>query len=143
MNGFYESFNNELNPDWNIHLMIAEPGFVKTDYLTRSVVMTERHPAYLDAKCATNQVLSMLEQARKGVESAGTPGKLAEIITGVVENGTKEVGIPLRLPLGLDSLHLIGNSLQKQLLEMDTIRPFAERFVGTQGMGAEVFEKLV
>lgn len=142
MNGFYEGFTKELNPDWNIHLMIAEPGFVRTDYLTRSTIVTERHPAYLDAKCATNQVLGMLDQARNGLDLAGTPEKLVEIVVDVVESGTEEVGIPLRLPLGLDSLSLIDSSLKKQLKENELIKPFAGRFFGSQGSAFEGFDDM-
>jgi hypothetical protein len=145
MNGFYESFTKELNPDWNIHFMITEPAFVQTDYLTQSIVVTERHPAYVnDAKCGTNQVLTMLEQAKQGAALAGTPALLAEIVVEVVERGASEgVEIPLRLPLGPESAGLIDASLKKQLTENEAVTPFAERFVGAQGKGFEGFEDMV
>jgi len=142
MNGFYESYTKEMNPDWNIHLMTAEPGFVKTEYLTKSVVVTQRHPAYLDPKCATNQVLRLMEQAKDGLELAGTPETLAGIVVDVVEKGEGNVGIPLRLPLGPDSMGLINSSLKKQLEENELVKPFSNRFVGSQGSAFEGFEDM-
>jgi hypothetical protein len=143
MNGFYESFAKELNLDWNIHFITGEPGFVRTDYLTKSVVVTERHPAYTDAKCATNHVLAALDQARGGLEMAGEPEKLAEVVVEVIENGAKGIGIPLRLPLGPDSLTLIESSLNKQLEDTMAVRHLAERFVGSQGSAFENFNDMV
>lgn len=85
MNGFYESVTKELDPDWNIHLMVAEPVFVKTDYLTNSILITDRHPAYVGPKCGTNQVLKMLDLARSGLDRAGSPEVLAEVVVDLIE----------------------------------------------------------
>jgi hypothetical protein len=143
MNGFHESLTKELDPDWNIHLMIAEPVFVKTEYLTNSIVITDRHPAYLGPKCGTNYVLNMLDQARSGLNMAGTPEVLAEVVVDVIENGAGDVGIPMRLPLGPEALGLIETGLKKQLEEIKLVTPFANRFVGKNGSAMEGFNDLV
>jgi short-subunit dehydrogenase len=143
MNGFYESFSKELNPDWNIHLMIAEPALVKTDFLDRNVTAIDRHPAYLDPKCATNQLLDMFKQSVKAQEVAGTPEDLVQVVLTVITDKGKEGAIPLRLPLGADAFQLIDASLRKQLKDNQAIKSYAESFVGLQGRAMEAFDDLV
>jgi hypothetical protein len=143
MNGFYDSLTKELDPDWNIHLMIAEPGFVKTEYLTNSIVITDRHPAYLGPKCGTNYVLNMVDQARSSLDMAGTPELLAEVVVDLIENGAGDVGIPMRLPLGPESLGLIEAGLKKQSEENKLVAPFTNRFVGKKSSAMEGLTDMV
>ncbi|CAK4024901.1 uncharacterized oxidoreductase -like [Lecanosticta acicola] len=44
--GFTESVRNEILDEWNIHFTLIEPGSFQTDWLGRSIVMADEHPAY-------------------------------------------------------------------------------------------------
>ena len=126
MEGFVESFSKEFHPDWNIHLTIAQPGGVKTDYMQKSVIFTERHPAYADPACGTNQMYALV-QNKDILSSFAGPEKLVEVVVDVIRNGIEGVGIPLRLPLGADGWGLIQSGLEKALKDHAAVQATASK----------------
>jgi len=125
MEGFMESFQNEVNPAWNIHFMTAEPGGVKTDYLQKSVVVTDRHPAYAKEPAgATNHMLGMMANKEMINKFAG-PEKLVQVVVDTVRDGIEGLGIPLRLPLGADSWTILQGSLGKAVTDHEALKATA------------------
>lgn len=128
-----ESFQAEVSPAWNIHFMTAEPGGVKTDYLQKSVVLTERHPAYADDPAgATNHLLGMLKN-KAMIDTFPEPEKLVKVIVDTVKNGIDGLGIPLRLPLGADSWSMINGSLAKSVKDHEALKTTAFRTTSDPG----------
>lgn len=142
MEGFMESFQNELSPGWNIHFMTAEPGGVKTDYLQKSVIVTERHPAYAnDPAGATNRMLGMLQNKEITEKFAG-PEKLVQVVVDTVRDGIEGLGIPLRLPLGADSWTILEGSLGKAVKEHEALKATAFK-TSIEGQSFAGLEKLL
>ncbi|KAJ3567498.1 hypothetical protein NPX13_g6744 [Xylaria arbuscula] len=127
MDGFYESFSNELLPEWNIHFSVAQPGLVNTNYFQQNVILTERHPAYVDPRAATNKIVAVVKGEESSDYFAAEPEKLVEVIIDMVTNGVGDLGIPLRLPLGEDSWAAIEHSLKTSLEEHNALKAVALR----------------
>ncbi|KAI0413135.1 hypothetical protein F5X98DRAFT_366835 [Xylaria grammica] len=127
MDGFYESFSNEVLPEWNIHFSVAQPGLVNTNYFQQNVVLTERHPAYVDPRVATNQIVAIVKGEESVNYSGAEPESLVDIIVDTVTNGVGGLGIPLRLPLGEDSWVAIERSLKTSLEEHEMLKGVALR----------------
>lgn len=137
-----ESFQAEVSPAWNIHFTSAQPGGVKTDYLQKSVVVTERHPAYSnDPAGATNAMLGML-QNKEILEKFAGPEKLVEVVVDTVKNGIEGLGIPLRLPLGADSWTIINGSLGKSVRDHEALKTTAFK-TSVEGQSLGGLEKLL
>lgn len=100
-----------------------EPGGVKTEYAGSSMVHVERHPAYTDPSCPTN-VLRAYMADPKATENWGDAGKVAEVIYEVVASGK---GIPLRLPLGMDSWGFMKSEAERIGKELDELKSISER----------------
>ncbi|KAI3319658.1 hypothetical protein HD806DRAFT_508673 [Xylariaceae sp. AK1471] len=124
MDGFYESFSKELLPEWNIHLSVAQPGLVKTNYFQQSAFFTERHPAYMDPRCATNTMLALVKN-EEAVKASADPEKLVEVIVDTVTKGVEGLGIPLRLPLGADVWTTVQSFLKTSIEEHGMLKKTA------------------
>lgn len=142
MAGFMESFQAEVSPAWNIHFITAEPGGVKTDYMQKSVVLAERHPAYADDPAgATNHLLGMMKN-KAMIDNFPEPERLVEVIVDAVKNGIDGLGIPLRLPLGADSWSLINGSLAKSVKDHGALKTTAFRTLSDAGALGELAKAL-
>jgi NAD(P)-dependent dehydrogenase (short-subunit alcohol dehydrogenase family) len=97
--GFTESVAKEVRPEWNIHFCLIEPGGVKTDYATRSMVTVEPHPAYAAADSPTRVIERYMEDPEASKNWADV-GNVTKAMYGIVASGKE---IPLRLPLGPDA----------------------------------------
>lgn len=127
MDGFYESFSNEFLPEWNIHLSVVQPGLVNTKYFQQNVILTERHPAYVDPRVATNKILAIVKGEETVDYSPTEPERLVEVIVDTVTNSVEGLGIPLRLPLGEDAWTAIEHSLKAALEEHEKLKGIAFR----------------
>jgi hypothetical protein len=127
MDGFIESFSKELLPEWNIHLCVAQPGLVKTNYFQQNVVLTERHPAYVDPRSPTHTVLAIVKGEVAVDYSGADPDTLVEVIVDTVTNGVEGLGVPLRLPLGADSWTTIQGALSTAIEKHEMLKKTALR----------------
>lgn len=93
--------------------MTVHPQAVQTDYLKKSITLVDRHPAYEGFSQGTESWLGALTQ-HLDLTSFGTPEQLVGTISKVIEKGVPGQGIPLQLPAGGDSWHLIEKSLEKE-----------------------------
>ncbi|KAK5953740.1 hypothetical protein OHC33_005009 [Knufia fluminis] len=135
MDGFLSSFSQELDPAWNIHLTSALPGGVKTDYFQKSVIFTDRHPAYSDPNLPTSQMQAMF--TTPGIaDMFPEPEKLVEVIVGMVKDGIGELGIPLRLPLAADAWGMVKGAEERVLKELEAVKEVSMRVKPDErGMG--------
>ncbi|KAI0556052.1 retinol dehydrogenase 8 [Xylaria curta] len=132
MEGFAESVVKELDPAWNIHFSILEPGGTTTEYLGRSFkYMATRHPAYAAPHMPTNSMLGLLgnEELLKNFSSAD------DIARGMWELLTRGQSIPIRVPLGEDAFDYVVAETENVKKELDSLREFSRSFGG--GMRSE------
>jgi len=106
MEGFTESVSKQMFPEWNIRFLILEPGAVKTGYAA-GIKVSERHPAYVDPKGPTSQLLAYLQ----------TPGLQdtwgdAEVLVKALVKVVASEDIPFRLPMGSDVWGLMKAEIQ-------------------------------
>ncbi|KAI1147606.1 retinol dehydrogenase 8 [Nemania diffusa] len=130
MEGFAESVAKELDPRWNIHLSILEPGGTTTEYLGRSFkTMASRHPAYDRPGMPTSSMLGLLGNAEllKSFSSAD------DIARGMWELLTRGEKIPIRVPLGKDAVDVVILEAESVRKEMVELREFSSSFGGAMG----------
>ncbi|KAF4457850.1 integral membrane PTH11 [Fusarium albosuccineum] len=135
--GFVESLSKELPPEWNIHLTTVEPAAVKTDYLKKSVVYPERHPAYENSNSGTNNWLATLGKYINLAEFS-PPEPLVEVVYEIIKGGVAGHGIPRCLPAGPDSWTLIEKSLEKQMKVHQDVKSAAFRMLPDNSLGLEL-----
>ena len=99
-----------MHPDWNIKFLILEPGGVKTEFAGKNLVLSDRHPAYLDPKCPYNEIIKLLSSSELKSKAWAEAQDTAKIIFNVVINRDIRPW-PLRLPLGADAAELIQKDI--------------------------------
>ncbi|KAF2101826.1 NAD(P)-binding protein [Rhizodiscina lignyota] len=100
--GFTEALQQELKPEWNIHLTCIEPGGFRTDWAGRSMDFAEnKNPAYdhIDARAA---------MGKRHMQQAGDPPKAAEAFYKLATMKDP----PIRCILGSDAYSKINQKLQ-------------------------------
>ncbi|KAI0097818.1 retinol dehydrogenase 8 [Nemania sp. FL0031] len=130
MEGFAESVSKELNPGWNIHFSILEPGGTTTEYLGRSFkTMARRHPAYVASDMPTSSMVGLLgnQELRKSFSSAD------DIARGMWELLTRGEKIPIRVPLGKDACEVVIWEAESVKKELEGLRAFSSSFGGAMG----------
>ncbi|KAJ5760408.1 hypothetical protein N7520_007564 [Penicillium odoratum] len=124
LGAFTQSFSKELEPSWNIKLMVAAPGGVRTNFLTNAHVAA-RHPAYAGSNGPFSQMLGLM--TRPDVqENFSAPDDLARVLFDVVV-GQDERSLPARFLMGAETRTFIESECKKDADEMeawkvDTIR---------------------
>jgi len=135
MEGFTESVAKEMFPQWNIKFLILEPGGVRTKYST-SMKVAKRHPAYLDPKGPTNQLLAYIQTP--GIEDTwGDPDLVVKAVVDVVASDD----IPLRLPMGSDAWGLMRAEVEGMSKELDKWKAVSESSSGGEQMESVEFLK--
>ncbi|KAN0110158.1 NAD(P)-binding protein [Hyaloscypha variabilis] len=133
MEGFTESVSKEMFPEWNIRFLILEPGGVKTGYAS-GIRYSERHPAYLDPKGPTNQLIAYIQTP--GVQDAwGDAGLVVKALVKVVASDD----IPFRLPMGSDAWGLMKAEIQGIDKELDKWKSVSESSSGREQMESVKF----
>jgi len=99
--GFTEAVQQELKPEWNIHLTCIEPGGFRTDWAGRSMDFAENKSKAYDHIDAKKQM-----ESRNGTQ-AGDPAKAAKV--------WYELAVmkdpPLRCVVGTDAYARLGKKL--------------------------------
>lgn len=116
MEGFTKSVNRELNPKWNIKLMILSPGGVKTRFAS-SVKILPRHPAYDNDEAPLTSLTKLMKDPSTAADWADAD-KCAAVLFDVVL-GQKDKPLPTRLNLGADALPLMRYEVGEYLKEME------------------------
>ncbi|KAI3323755.1 retinol dehydrogenase 8 [Xylariaceae sp. AK1471] len=134
MEGFAECVAKELDPRWNIHVSILEPGGTTTEYLGKSFkTMENRHPAYAAPDMPTNVMFGLLGnmELRKGFSSAD------DIARGMWELLTRGKKIPIRVPLGKDAWGAVVGETENVKKELEELKDFSQAFGGDMGGGVK------
>ncbi|TGO37109.1 hypothetical protein BHYA_0106g00070 [Botrytis hyacinthi] len=120
LEGFTESLYHEIPKSWNIRFLIIEPGGVKTNYGTSSLVKIPAHPAYTDPSFGTRQLEAFLDNPTFG-DYMADPDKVAQILLEATELERKgEMG--LRLPVGPDSWSFIKGKYEGELGGLEKVK---------------------
>jgi NAD(P)-dependent dehydrogenase (short-subunit alcohol dehydrogenase family) len=113
LEGFTKSVAKEVDPAWNIKLLILSPGGVKTNFV-ESLKYLPRHPAYADNPESTvNQLIKYISNP-ESLESWAKPEACAAVLFEAVV-GQEDRPLPKRLNLGSETLPL----MRADLKEMD------------------------
>ncbi|KAL2133302.1 hypothetical protein VTI74DRAFT_2568 [Chaetomium olivicolor] len=126
--GFTESVSREVRPEWNTHFCLIEPGGVKTDFVDRSMVKIEPHPAYA-APDTPARLLEKYIQDPEASKSWADVGSVTKAMYTIVASGNE---IPLRVPLGPDAWGLLKLENEKNAKLLDEWREFSVG-VGKEG----------
>ncbi|KAI6254209.1 hypothetical protein MCOR19_009259 [Pyricularia oryzae] len=110
LEGFTETFAKEVHPDWNIHFCLAEPGGVATAFADNRKFGVP-HPAYQAPGTPTREFEAWAQNlSDMGFSTAeGTAKAIIEAVHGAKEGARGR--IPLRLPTGSDSFHMIKSEV--------------------------------
>ena len=119
--GFTESVSKEVRPEWNTHFCLIEPGGVKTDYATRSMVTVEPHPAYAAPDTPTRLIEKYMEDPQ-ATKNWADVGSVAKAIYAIAAGGK---AIPLRVPLGPDAWGMLKMENDKAGQMLDEWREFS------------------
>ncbi|KAH7397777.1 short-chain dehydrogenase/reductase-like protein SDR [Cadophora sp. MPI-SDFR-AT-0126] len=121
--GFIEALSKELHPKWNIRILIAEPGAIKSTAFNANILaQREIHPAYSDPDCPTNKTRQWL--AKPNLEEDFTP--VDEMARTLFEAVAKK-GLSFRVPLGQDSWEAIYADVSEGLETLKGCRTLSER----------------
>ncbi|TVY13585.1 putative oxidoreductase [Lachnellula arida] len=116
LEGLTKSVNRELNPKWNIKLMILSPGGVKTKFAS-NMRFLPRHPAYNNDEAPLTG-LSKYIKIPSSADTWADADKCAAVLFDVVL-GQKDKPLPTRLNLGADALPLMRHEVGEYLKEME------------------------
>ena len=142
LEGFTEAISREMHPDWNIDFCIVEPGGVKSEFAGSSLVLSERHPAYVDPGCPYNTIANLLGNTKLKETAWGESKHCARVLFEVVASKNKRP-LPLRLPLGKDAVDLILQDLEAFQNDVNGWREVAERTSTTDQVESEEYRDWV
>ncbi|KAF5858956.1 hypothetical protein ETB97_003559 [Aspergillus alliaceus] len=115
--GFAESFSQEMNPDWNIHLMVVAPGDIKTNFAFNVQIPT-RHPAYDTPTAPLSQLLVYITNLDIQ-DTFPIPVSCARLIFDAVAPQPRRP-LPRRLLMGVETFPLVEADIKRTTKEMET-----------------------
>ncbi|EDN93507.1 hypothetical protein SS1G_09374 [Sclerotinia sclerotiorum 1980 UF-70] len=120
LEGFTESLSHEVPPSWNIRFLIIQPGGVRTNYGTSSLVKIPAHPAYSDTSFGTRKLEAFFDNPAFGDYMADVNVVAGIIVEAVMGERRGEVG--LRVPVGPDSWSFIKGKYEEELVGLEEVR---------------------
>ncbi|KAN0091564.1 NAD(P)-binding protein [Tylopilus felleus] len=105
LEGFSEALHKELLPEWNIKVIIVQPGGVRTEWAKGSMVDRPLPPAYDTFDSPAKKMRDLY----KTTQPMGDAVKLSRALITI----SREANPPLRLPLGADSQRSILDKLDE------------------------------
>lgn len=109
LEGISESLRREMPPDWNISVVVLEPGGFATNARTNAIVLPI-HPAY-NSDSPSQAFLKLLGS----VPFIGDPHKAADVIYTLADQPSP----PLHLPLGSVAWKVITDAAEETLNEAE------------------------
>ncbi|KAH8653522.1 hypothetical protein BX600DRAFT_440588 [Xylariales sp. PMI_506] len=117
LEGFTKSVAKELNPKWNIKVMIVSPGGMATSFFQNSK-SPDRLPIYAeDPETPLNQLFASLSSSG-AMDSLPTPERCAAVIAAAIL-GRDDKPLPTRLNLGQAPLFLVRSDMKASLQELE------------------------
>lgn len=120
LEGFTESLSHEVPRSWNIRFLIIQPGGVRTNYGTSSLVKIPAHPAYSDTSFGTRKLEAFFDNPAFGDYMADVNVVAGIIVEAVMGERRGEVG--LRVPVGPDSWSFIKGKYEEELVGLEEVR---------------------
>ncbi|KAI0328199.1 NAD(P)-binding protein [Cubamyces sp. BRFM 1775] len=111
LEGFSEGLHKELDPKWNIKVIVIQPGGVRTLWSTGNMVTLPLPPAYADPE----GIPTKFRNIARGSSSIGDPDKVGRALITI----SKAENPPMRLPLGPDARFVIQSKLDQIKREFD------------------------
>ncbi|KAJ8086846.1 hypothetical protein PM082_005671 [Marasmius tenuissimus] len=119
LEGFTQSFLQEMSPSWNIKGCIIEPGGFQSEWRAGNAQFAPQHPAYTDPSNACAMFRAMHDQ----IPYLGDVNKMAQAVITLADASTGKDGpakdLPLRVPLGTESLFLVKEQAKNTIREGD------------------------
>ena len=121
--GFIEAISKEVHPEWNIRILIAEPGAIKSTAFNSNILAQRKvHSAYSDPDCPTNKTRQWL--ADPNLEEDFTPAdEMARALLEAVGNEQTA----LRLPLGQDAWNAIYKDVSERVETLKECQNLSEQ----------------
>ncbi|KAM3084435.1 hypothetical protein ACMFMG_001461 [Clarireedia jacksonii] len=120
LEGFTESLSHEIPPSWNIQFLIIQPGGVKTNFVSSSLVRFPASPAYSDPSLATRQMETFLDKPELLNNMADAEKVAGTMLEAVALRKSGELG--LRLPVGVDAWSFIKGKHERELEEVKKVK---------------------
>ncbi|KAH7927797.1 NAD(P)-binding protein [Leucogyrophana mollusca] len=117
LEGFSESLSREMDPRWNIKILILEPAMFKTKIFQNSPKVPS-HPAYTDPANAAMQTRGVAESAHTG-KGAASVDDANEVVYKLVTGEVKSE--QLRVPIGAKAFWLAK-------MKLDTLKATVEEY---------------
>ncbi|KAI9068965.1 NAD-P-binding protein [Trametes sanguinea] len=121
LEGFSESLAKELDPAWNIKVVIVEPGAFRTAVLEKNMIVAPQHPAYTKPTSPAYHARgAFLKGAGKeaGTDADLHPSDPSKAVAKIIEM-TMLLSPPLRLPVGSDAVAAIRGKVKSLTDEID------------------------
>ncbi|OSC98584.1 NAD-P-binding protein, partial [Trametes coccinea BRFM310] len=130
LEGFSESLAKELDPAWNIKVVIVEPGAFRTAVLEKNMSVAPQHPAYnTPASPAYHARRAFLKGAGKETSAATDadlhPADPSKAVTKIIEMSMLP-SPPLRFPVGLDAVAAIRGKVKSLAEDIDGYASWSE-----------------
>lgn len=116
LEGFTESVAKEMNPDWNIQLLIVAPGGVRTKFACSGLKNVPRHPAYESPTSKFSQLKEYIANPASQ-DTWSDPEVCAQLLFDAVTE-RKERPLPTRLLMGAETIPLIKADIEQTLREI-------------------------
>ncbi|KFA62108.1 hypothetical protein S40285_09354 [Stachybotrys chlorohalonatus IBT 40285] len=116
--GFTESLNKEVRPEWNIHFSCIEPGGTKSNFITGSMQWLAPHPAY-QAADTPGRLMEGYVRSPKSQMTFTPAENIAAGMYRVVSLGSK---IPVRVPLSEAAWMVVKTEAEEVVREMEAVK---------------------
>ncbi|KAL7282800.1 hypothetical protein ACG7TL_004277 [Trametes sanguinea] len=112
LEGFSEGLNKELDPKWNIKVIVIQPGGVRTLWSSTNMAVKPLPPAYHGPDTIATKFRAVVRGAGKPM---GDPYKVGRALITI----SKAAHPPQRLPLGADARFVLQNKINEIQREFD------------------------
>jgi len=111
LEGFTESLKKEMVPEWNIRVMIVEPGGFTTGWAGDGLVKYPAPAKYAAPETPSSIYREMHERIKES--HIGNPERFATAVIKLAD--TNGADLPMRIQFGSESLGLVRNKAQKTI----------------------------
>ncbi|KAK7453957.1 hypothetical protein VKT23_011469 [Stygiomarasmius scandens] len=137
LEGFTQSFLQEMSPEWNIKGCIIQPGGFASEWRFSSAKITTPHPAYTDENNACHRFRTVVRAQIPYIGDVKNMGRTI-IKLANMSMGPDAVELPLRVQFGSDALFMVGQQAKNTLRDMDKWRAISKE-TDDEGMDGDQY----
>ncbi|THU78395.1 NAD(P)-binding protein, partial [Dendrothele bispora CBS 962.96] len=123
LEGFTQSFLQEMSPEWNIKGCVVQPGGFASEWRFSSAKITTPHPAYTNDNNACHMFRTVV---RANIPYIGNLKKMGKTIVKLADLSANGTELPLRVQLGSDSSFLVGQQAKNTLRDLEAWKEFSK-----------------